>query len=242
MAFLFPESAELINGVRRETGVVVVGVSVDRDATVTDFEAEIDPTHKLRGAVDDGLIPFYGDAFDPFAVAEPADVGPIGGDGIEFTFEFVMRGHRGEVLEDEGDFVAAEDAGESGVEPLPVADFDGEFFVGRELREEGFENGKEVALRFEFRAVEEWELENERAQFFFENGCGVEKFGEVGGSVLEQFVVGNDVGDFEGEKEIGRSLVVPILDGLGAWSAVEGGVDFDGVEAGGVEAEAIRGF
>ena len=138
--------------------------------------------------------------------------------------------------------MAAKDIGKSGVEPRSVADFDGEFFVGRELREERVEDLEEVALGFEFGAVEEWKLEDERAEFFFEDAGGVEKFGEVGVGVFEKFVVSDDVGDFEREEEIGRSLVVPVLDGLGAGRAVEGGIDFDGVEAGGVEREAVGGF
>jgi hypothetical protein len=85
-------------------------------------------------------------------------------------------------------------------------------------------------------------LEYERTEFFFEDADSVEEFGEVGVGVFEKFVVGDDVGDFEGEKEVGRSLVVPILDGFGGGCAVEGGVDFDGVEAGGVERETVRGF
>ena len=137
MAFLFPKLAELVDGVGREAGVVVVGVGVDGDAAVPDFEAEIDPAHELRRAVDDGFIPLDGFSFDPLAVAEPADVGPVGGDGIEF--EIVGGGHGGEILEDERDFVAAKDVGEIGVEPRPVADFDGEFLAGREFGEEWFE-------------------------------------------------------------------------------------------------------
>jgi len=138
--------------------------------------------------------------------------------------------------------VTAEDIGESGVEPRPVADFDGEFLVGRELGKEGFEKIEEVALRGKFDFFEEWKLENERAEFFFEDGRGAEKFGEVGVGVFEEFVVRDDVGDFEGEEEIGRSLVVPVLNCLWAGRAVEGGVDFDGVEASGVEVEALGGF
>ena len=240
MALLFPELAELVDGVGREAGVVIVGVGVDGDAAVADLEAEINPAHELRSAVDDRLVPFDGDAFDPFAIAEPANVGPIGGDGIEF--EFVSGGHGGEVLEHEGDFVAAEDVGEIGVEPGLVADFDGEFFVGREFGEEWLEEIEEVALRGEFDFFEEWELEDERAEFFFEDGSSVEKFGEVGAGILEEFVVGDDVGDFEREEEIGRSLVVPILNGLSAGIAVEGGVDLDSVETRGVEGEAVGGF
>ncbi len=145
-------------------------------------------------------------------------------------------------MQDESDFVAAESVRKRSVEPLFVADFDGELFVGRELREEGFEDGEEVALRFEFGAIEEWELENERAEFFFEDGGGVEKFGEVGGSVFKEFVVGDDVGNLEGKNEVGRSLVVPLLDGFRAERAVEGGIDFDGVEAGRVKGEAVLRF
>ena len=137
MAFLFPQRAELGDGVGREAGVVIVGIGVDGDAAVADLEAEIDPAHELRCAVDDGLVPLDGFSFDPFAVTEPADVGPVGGDGIEF--EFVGRGHGGEVLKDECDVVAAQDVGESGVEPRAVADFDGEFFAGREFGEERLE-------------------------------------------------------------------------------------------------------
>ena len=95
VAFLFPELAELVDGVGTETGVVIVGVGVDCDAAVAEFEAEIDPTHELRRAVDDGLIEFDGDAFDPFAIAEPADVGPVGGDGIELSLEFMSEWHGG---------------------------------------------------------------------------------------------------------------------------------------------------
>ena len=239
MAFLFPQCAELIDGVGGEAGVVVVGVGVDGDAAVADFEAEIDPAHELRRAVDDGLVPLDGFSLNPFAIAEPADVGPVGGDGIEF--EFVRGGHRREVLKDESDFVAAEDVGEIGVEPGPVADFNGEFFVGRKFSEEGFEEIEEVALRGEFDFFEKWKLEDERAEFFFEDAGGIEKFGEVGVGVFEKFVVGDDVGDFEGEDEVWRSLVVPVLNGFGAGRAVEGGIDFDGVEAGGVEVEAVGG-
>ena len=130
VAFLFPELAELVDGVGAEAGVVIVGVGVDGDAAVADFETEIDPAHKLRRAVDDGLVPFDGNAFDPFAVAEPADVGPVGGDGIEFSLEFMGERHSGEVLENEGDFVAAECVGKSCVEPLFISDFNGEFLVG----------------------------------------------------------------------------------------------------------------
>jgi len=89
-------------------------------------------------------------------------------------------------------------------------------------------------LRGEFYFFEERELKDERAEFFFEDGGSGKKFGEVGVGVFEEFVVGDDVGDFQGEEEIGRSSVVPILDGLGAGRAVEGGVDFESVETGGV--------
>ena len=235
MTFLFPELAELVDGVGREAGVVIVGVGVDGDAAVADFKAEIDPAHELGRAVDDGLFPLNGFSFNPFAVAEPSDVGPVGGDGVELSFDLVRGGHGREVLEDEGDFVAAEDVGESGVEPRPVADFDGEFFVGREFGEEGFEEIEEIALRGEFDFFEERELEDERTEFFFEDGDGVDKFGEVGVGVFEKLVVSDDVGNFEGKDEVGRSLVVPVLDGFGAGRAVEGGIDFDSVETSRVE-------
>ena len=54
--------------------------------------------------------------------------------------------------------------------------------------------------------------------------------------------MGDDVGYFEGEEEVGGSLVVPLLDGFGAGSAVKGGIDFDSVEAGGVKGKAVGGF
>ncbi len=116
--------------------------------------------------------------------------------------------------------MAAEDVGEGGVEPGPVADFNGEFFVGRKFSEEGFEEIEEVALRGEFDFFEKWKLEDERAEFFFEDAGGIEKFGEVCVGVFEKFVVGDDVGDFEGEDEVWRSLVVPVLNGFGAGRAV----------------------
>ncbi len=242
MAFLFPELAKLIDCVGREASVVIVGVGVDGDAAMADLETEIDPAHYLGRTIDDGLFPLDGFPFDPFAVTEPADVSPIGGNGIELPFEFVRGGHGGEVLEDERDFVTAEDAGEVCVEPRPVADFDGEFFVGREFGEERLEEIEEVALRGEFYFFEERELEDERAEFFFEDGGGIEKFGEIGVGVFEKLVVGDDVGNFEGEEEVRWSLVVPILDGFGAGRSVESGIDFDGVEASGVEGEAVGGF
>ena len=75
-----------------------------------------------------------------------------------------MRGgHGGEILKDEGDFVAAKDVGEVGVEPRSVANFDGELFVGREFGEEGLEEIEEVSLRGEFDFFEERELKDERA-------------------------------------------------------------------------------
>jgi len=95
VASLFPELAELIDGVGREASVVIVGVGVDGDSAMADLEAEIDPAHELRRAVDDGLIEFDGVAFDPFAIAEPADVGPVGGDGIELSLEFMGEWHGG---------------------------------------------------------------------------------------------------------------------------------------------------
>ena len=107
MAFLFPELAELVDGVWAEAGVVIVGVRVDGGAAVSNFETEIDPAHELRGAVSDRLVEFDGDAFDPLAVAEPADVGPVGGDRIEAALDFVGEWHGGEVLQDERDFVTA---------------------------------------------------------------------------------------------------------------------------------------
>ena len=45
-----------------------------------------------------------------------------------------------------GDFVATEDVSESGVEPRPVANFDGELFVGRELGEKGLEEIEKIVL------------------------------------------------------------------------------------------------
>ena len=66
--------------------------------------------------------------------------------------------------------MAAENVGEGGVEPLFVADFDGEFFVGREFGEEWFEQIEEIELRREFDFFEKWELEDERAEFLTELG------------------------------------------------------------------------
>src|SRR5579862_2952762 len=105
MAFLFPELAEPINRVWGEAGVVIVCIGIDGDAAMTDFETEVNPAHELRRAVDDGLVPFHGDAFDPFTVAEPADVGSVGGYRVEFALQFIGYVHGGEVLEDEGNYI-----------------------------------------------------------------------------------------------------------------------------------------
>ena len=96
--------------------------------------------------------------------------------------------------------VTAKKVGESGVEPRSVADFDGEFFVGRELGEERLEEIEEVALRGKFDFFEEWKLEDERAEFFFEDAGGVEKFGEFGVGGKLAYVAAT--GSFEGDATV----------------------------------------
>jgi len=62
---------------------VVVGVSENDYAAFPDLVAKIDPTAEFPGAIDDRLVPCRGLLLDIFAIAEPADVGPVRGNGIE---------------------------------------------------------------------------------------------------------------------------------------------------------------
>jgi hypothetical protein len=62
---------------------VIVGVGEDDYSTSSDLVTKIDPSAEFAGAIDDRLVPGGGLLLDAFAIAEPADVGPVRGDGIE---------------------------------------------------------------------------------------------------------------------------------------------------------------
>lgn len=122
-------------------GVVVVGEEEEmlEFALVDEGAGDFGPAVEVGGAVNDDFVPGHGERFDFLAVAEPADVGKIGGDEIEISFHFPGTRNPGLVDEGESDAVFAKEIGEAGIEPPLVADFDGEPIAGRKRFKEGLE-------------------------------------------------------------------------------------------------------
>ena len=106
------------------------------------------------------------------AIAEPADVGPIGGDGIEFPCKLREGGHVRNVLEHECVLVIAQNICQRGVEPVFVADFDGELSISRQLGKKGKQDVQEMFLAWELPAVKNGKLKNHRAELGAEDVHG----------------------------------------------------------------------
>src|SRR5579863_10161068 len=71
---------------------------------------------------------------------------------------------------------------------------------------------------------------------------GGEEARHFGGAVRETFFVSDYLRDFQGEEEVRGSFLGPAFYGGDGGSAVEGGVNFDGVESGGVVGEEVAGL
>jgi hypothetical protein len=219
--------------------VVVVGVGVDFFAAVGGGVAVFDPVGEGRAAVEDGFVPGFGLLFDAFAIAQPAYVSEIGGDGVEFLGDFLDGGHPGLVNHGQGYLMFAEKRGEFFVQPAFIPDFHCGLKILGKFFEEGAEAREEFGAGLEFCAIEIGELQEQRAEFIAEMFGGGEEARHFGGAVRETFFVSDDLRDFQGEEEVRGSFLRPAFYGGDGGSAVEGGVHFDGVEFGGVVGEEV---
>src|SRR5580692_10281780 len=96
--------------------IVIVSVSVDGHAPFPNLMAEIDPTTQLLFTVHNDFAPSFCDRFNLFAITEPANVGPVGGNRIEFQFRGTW--HPRAILKHEGDLVIPQEVQKFGVEPV----------------------------------------------------------------------------------------------------------------------------
>ena len=80
-------------------------------------------------------------------------------------------------------------------------------------------------------------MDEEWAEFGAEAGGLVEESLEEGSGVVELRFVGDGLGKFDGEAEVGGRGGGPALPGFAHVGAVEAGVDFDALEAMGVALE-----
>ena len=98
--FLLPNAAEVFNRRWGVPGKMIIGESVDENASFSDLVAKINPTAQFGCAVHDCFVPGRGLLFDYFAITEPADVGPASRNRVELQFSGI--GHPGSILQDEG--------------------------------------------------------------------------------------------------------------------------------------------
>lgn len=101
-----------------------------------DLVAAFDPFLQFLRAIDDRFVPRFGQFLDALAVAEPADVGEIGGDGIEARKPLVGAWHPRLVDQSESDAVRAQRVHEFRDEPVLVANLDRELVAPRQLFQE----------------------------------------------------------------------------------------------------------
>jgi len=120
-ALAIPKLHEARDGRRTVALIVVVGVSVNDYASVSDLVAEIDPAAELLRAIYNDLVPSLRDRFDPFAITEPPNICPVGGNRVEFQFRGTW--HQRAVLKHQSDFVSSQEVCKVGVEPVLVAHF-----------------------------------------------------------------------------------------------------------------------
>jgi hypothetical protein len=224
------------------SGVVVVGVGENLDAPLVNLAHDFDPLGELVGAIHDDLVPSLRPFLDSFAISEPADVGEVGGDGVELLEQLSRARHPGVVLEDQGDVVVAERAGEAGVEPALVANLDGELVAGWKFLHERGEQFQEFAGALEFGAVEIRKLQDHRPELGAEELHCFDELLEFGFGANQHFFVGDDLWNLHGKDEVVGSLARPAVDGGGGGSAVEGRVHFDGVKFCGVVGEVVGGL
>ena len=123
-------------------GEVIVGVGVDGDAALLDEMAILHPLLQFPRAIDDGFVPRFGQFLDALAVAEPADVGEVGGDGIEAREPLGGARHPRLVDQSESDGAFAQRVDEFRDEPVFVANLDRELVAARQLFQEWQEPGE----------------------------------------------------------------------------------------------------
>src|SRR6516162_8931909 len=104
--FLLPNAPEVFNRRWGVPGEMIIGESVDENASFSDLVAKINPTAQFGCAVHDCFVPGHGLLFDCFAITEPADVGPASRNRIELKCGRTR--HPGTVLEYEGNAAVTE--------------------------------------------------------------------------------------------------------------------------------------
>ena len=196
--------------------VVIVGVAVDDDAASFYLVAKIHPTAQFSGAVHDGFIPRSGLQFDAFAVAQPANVSPVCGDGIKFLCKFFRPRHVRQIRQDQRNFVLAKQIREFCVKPFGIANFDSVLAAARQFIQKRHEPvGKSVAVR-KHAGTELGKLKQDGPELGAKNVHGGKKFIEFRVAVHENFVVGDAARSLDGENKIVRGFRGPIGDGARA--------------------------
>jgi len=223
-------------------GEVVVCVGVDGDAALLDEIAILHPLLQFARAVDDRFVPGFRLLLDALAVAEPADVGEVGGDWIEALEPFGGARHPRLVDQSESDAPLAQRVHEFRDKPVLVANLDRELVAARQLFQERQEPGEKFVEAGKSLLIEIAELEEHRAELFAEEVRGGEEGLEFGVAIVQDLFVGDLLRDFQGEDEVFGRLGVPAAHRGRAGSAVEGRVHFHGVEFRGVVGEVVGGL
>lgn len=117
-------------------------------------------------------------SLDSVAVAQPADVGEVGGDGVEFLEPLGDGRHPGLVNEGEGDRVFLEEIGGTFLEPGFVADFKRELAAFGKSFQERAQTREESRQALELFAIEVGELQEHGAELFSEVTTGGGEFVE----------------------------------------------------------------
>src|SRR5208283_223073 len=87
--------------------------------------------------------------------------------------------------------------------------------------------------------VEVRKLHEDDGEFFAERFAGAKKLGHYGVRVHQNPFVSDFLRCFQSEKKIRRSFVIPALHGGNGGNAIEGGVNFEGIEFRGVVREVV---
>lgn len=146
------------------SGIMVVGVGVDLYALAGNFPAVFYPDLHLFGAIHDRFIPHLCVLLDAFAVAKPADIREISGDGIEFRKPLVDGRHPCLVDEGQSDIIFSQKVNERGNQPGFISDFQGKLFFLWKLIDERFQPVQEFGHRIEFSFIEVRKLQEHGAE------------------------------------------------------------------------------
>lgn len=220
------EFAEAADGGGGVACVVVVDEEVGGGDAVGEGVELFEPPGEAVGHVDAFAVVFA----ELFVDADEADVGEgsggVDGEGVDA----VVAGGPADLV------VGEEVCGAFGF-PGGVSEFDGEAEVGGEFLEEGLEV-------VEFKGLEGGgELDEDAAEFIggAHGGEGAEEGAHGGDAEGDGCVVGDGFGGFDAEGEAGGDGVGPFLDAVWGGGGVEGGVEFEGIEGGGVGGEVVGG-